>query len=119
MKLKAKLDNNHGLVPSVTPTPRKSIHLKKTRPNMKGKHKIRMGHESPDIYEGFDDVKGVKWVCPTCRRSCRVVGYCIDCASGKQHKRPDAATKVETKEKLAKKAPLESAKKAMRFKKKR
>jgi hypothetical protein len=125
MKLKAKLEQNHGLVPSVTPTPRKSVHLKKVRPNMKGKHKIRMGHESADIYEGFEEgSNAVKWVCPTCRRQCRVVGFCVECVSGKKHKRQADGTSSKTaaaaaKEKAAKKAPLASAKKPLKFKVKR
>jgi hypothetical protein len=129
MKLKTKLEKNHGQMPAVTPTPRKSVHLKKVRPNMKGKHKIRMGHESPDIYEGFE-AKGVQWVCPTCQRKCRVMGFCVECASGKKHKRGGegsgmtglsgtAAVGLYNKEKVAKKAPLESGKKKLKFKIKR
>ena len=51
----------------------KSVHLKKTRPNMKRKMKVRMGHESVDIYDGFENTKQVNWRCPTCGRTGRVV----------------------------------------------
>lgn len=57
----------------------KSIHEKKTLPNMKGKMKIRRGHQSADIYEGFENKKGVLWTCPTCEKTCHVVGYCAHC----------------------------------------
>eukprot|EP00658_Telonema_sp_P-2_P050557 TRINITY_DN38580_c0_g1_i1.p2 TRINITY_DN38580_c0_g1~~TRINITY_DN38580_c0_g1_i1.p2 ORF type:complete len:130 (+),score=51.65 TRINITY_DN38580_c0_g1_i1:122-511(+) len=47
------------------------------------KMKVRMGLECPiDIYEGFDEQKGVRWVCPTCHATCRVVGNCMACATG-------------------------------------
>lgn len=76
-----------GVLPPVVPSEPKSIHLKKTRPNMKGKKKIRLGLESPvDIYGGFEDRKGVLWTCPQCNKECRVVGYCVDCASGVKSK---------------------------------
>ena len=61
----------------------KSIHLKKVRPNMKGKMKIRLGHQSADIYEGFENSKQVNWSCPTCGTVCRVVGFCVKCEAGK------------------------------------
>jgi hypothetical protein len=61
----------------------KSVHLKKVRPNMKGKMKIRMGHESSDIYEGFENSKQINWQCPTCGRVGRVVGFCISCEAEK------------------------------------
>lgn len=61
----------------------KSVHLKKVRPNMKGKMKVRMGHESLDIYEGFENTKQVNWTCPTCQRVGRVVGFCIQCEAAK------------------------------------
>jgi hypothetical protein len=38
--------------------------------------------ESPDIYEGFDDKKGVLWKCQSCGRNSRVVGFCLQCTSG-------------------------------------
>ncbi|CUF19852.1 Hypothetical protein, putative [Bodo saltans] len=81
-KKKAKMAANGGVLPQVIPTPKKSIHEKKTRPHMKGKDKIRLGLESPDIYEGFEDKKGVLWKCQTCGRSSRVVGFCLQCTSG-------------------------------------
>ncbi|KAL7699637.1 hypothetical protein N2W54_005768 [Lotmaria passim] len=82
-KKKATLQANGGVMPTIMPSVPKSVHLKKTRPKMKGKKKIRLGLESPiDIYSGFDDRKGVLWTCPTCGKECRVVGFCVDCASG-------------------------------------
>ncbi len=62
------------------PTERKSVHEKKVRPNMKGKMKIRLGHESADIYSGFEDQKGVQWVCPECKTPRRTVGHCYKCS---------------------------------------
>ncbi|KPI85890.1 hypothetical protein ABL78_5071 [Leptomonas seymouri] len=86
-KKKATLQANGGVLPTVVPSVPKSIHLKKTRPKMKGKNKIRLGLESPiDIYNGFDDRKGVLWTCPTCGKECRVMGFCVDCASGVKSK---------------------------------
>jgi hypothetical protein len=86
-KKKATLQANGGVMPTVVPSQPKSIHLKKTRPKMKGKNKIRLGLESPiDIYNGFDDRKGVLWTCPKCGKECRVVGFCVDCASGVKSK---------------------------------
>ncbi|KAH9578606.1 hypothetical protein LSM04_000492 [Trypanosoma melophagium] len=77
------LAENGGVLPPVVPAERKSVHLKRTRPKMKGKMKIRLGHESPvDVYDGFDERRGVLWRCPNCTKECRVVGFCIDCASG-------------------------------------
>ena len=72
---------NGGVVPTVTPTPRKSVHDKKTRPNMKARHKHRLGLESPDIYEGFEEkcAAGAQWVCPKCTTPGRVIGYCVRC----------------------------------------
>eukprot|EP00796_Vickermania_ingenoplastis_P002025 gene2025-1215_t len=82
------LREHGGVLPAAVPSQPKSIHLKKTRPNMKGKKKIRLGLESPvDIYTGFEDRKGVLWRCPTCKKECRVVGYCVDCASGVKSKK--------------------------------
>ncbi|CBH18729.1 uncharacterized protein TEOVI_000501100 [Trypanosoma equiperdum] len=84
-KRKSAMDANGGVLPPVIPSERKSVHLKKTRPKMKGKMKIRLGHESPvDIYEGFEERKGVLWRCPTCTKECRVMGFCVDCASGRK-----------------------------------
>ncbi|KPA85017.1 hypothetical protein ABB37_01444 [Leptomonas pyrrhocoris] len=86
-KKKVTLQANGGVMPTVVPSTPKSIHLKKTRPKMKGKNKIRLGLASPiDIYNGFDDRKGVLWTCPTCGKECRVVGFCVDCASGVKSK---------------------------------
>lgn len=62
---------------------KKSVHLKKTRPNMKGKMKIRMGHESADIYDNFEDSKQINWTCPTCNRVGRVFGFCVQCEAAK------------------------------------
>lgn len=81
-KNKRKVAANGGVMPQVVPSEKKSIHLKKTRPNMKGKHKIRLGMESADIYEGFEEKKGVLWKCQACGRLSRVVGYCLPCTSG-------------------------------------
>ncbi|EAN89586.1 hypothetical protein C3747_120g613c [Trypanosoma cruzi] len=84
---KAVLEANDGVLPPVLPAVPKSVHLKKTRPKMKSKMKIRLGHESRvDIYEGFEDHKGVLWNCPNCQRECRVVGFCVDCATGTRSK---------------------------------
>ncbi|RNF27540.1 uncharacterized protein Tco025E_00190 [Trypanosoma conorhini] len=80
---KAVLEANDGVLPPVVPAVPKSVHLKNTRPKMKSKMKIRLGHESlVDIYEGFEDRKGVLWHCPKCQKECRVVGFCVDCATG-------------------------------------
>lgn len=87
MKKRLVLQQNGGVLPPTVPSEPKSIHLKKTRPHMKGKRKIRLGLECPvDIYSGFEDKKGVLWRCPTCQRECRVVGYCVDCATGVKSK---------------------------------
>ena len=139
-KTKAKLQANNGVLPPVIPAERKSIHLKKVRPNLKGKHKIRLGLESPDIYEGFDEKKGVLWKCQTCGRSSRVVGLCLTCQAGIQPKdhaglnmNRDAAKKQIAKQvtdskksagtavlgSAAKKSKGVDAKKKLRFKKKR
>ncbi|KEG15593.1 hypothetical protein DQ04_00031270 [Trypanosoma grayi] len=80
---KEVLETNGGVLPPVVPAEPKSVHLKKTRPRMKSKMKIRLGHECPvDIYEAFEERKGVLWRCPSCEKECRVVGFCVDCASG-------------------------------------
>ena len=82
---------------------KKSIHLKKTRPHMRHKHKIRMGHTSADIYEGFEDKSGVKWVCQTCGKVGHVIGYCASCAAshtettGEEAVLPPALGKVTKK----------------------
>lgn len=77
------LEENGGVLPLVTPSQPASIHTKKTRPHMKSKQKIRLGHDCPvNIYEGFEDHKGVLWRCPNCKKECRVVGFCVDCATG-------------------------------------
>ncbi|CCW60290.1 unnamed protein product [Phytomonas sp. EM1] len=87
-KRKDTLRLNGGVLPPVVPSEPKSVHLKKTRPKMKGKMKIRLGLECPtDIYTGFEDQKGVLWRCPTCSRECRVVGFCVSCATGVQPKK--------------------------------
>ncbi|KAG5495688.1 hypothetical protein GH5_03353 [Leishmania sp. Ghana 2012 LV757] len=84
---KATLRVNGGVLPPVVPSVPKSVHLKRTRPHMKGKLKIRLGLESPvDIYNGFEERKGVLWRCPNCAKECRVVGFCVDCASGVKSK---------------------------------
>ncbi len=62
-------------------TERKSVHLKKVRPHMRHKHKIRLGHTSADVYEGFEDKLGVKWRCQTCGKLGRVIGFCATCAA--------------------------------------
>ena len=91
MKKKEALQANGGVPPPVVPTPRKCVHEKKTRPNMKGKHKIRMGMQSADIYEGFEDKKGVAWTCPNCNKVCRTVGFCVACSiSRSKRKEVDA-----------------------------
>lgn len=59
---------------------RKSVHLKKVRPHMRHKHKIRMGHQSADIYEGFEDKAGVSWTCPSCGAKGHVIGFCSKCS---------------------------------------
>lgn len=138
-KTKAKLQANNGVLPPVIPTARKSVHLKKTRPNMKGKQKIRLGLESADIYEGFEEKKGVTWKCQTCGRTSRVVGLCLTCQAGiqpKEHtglnmnrdavKKQIAKQVADTKVKhgsavlgsAAKKSKGVDAKKKLRFKKK-
>lgn len=74
---------NGGVLPPVVPSQPKSIHLKKTRPNMKSKQKVRLGLDSPiDIYGGFENKKGVLWQCPKCKKECRTQGFCVDCATG-------------------------------------
>ncbi|KAG5470779.1 hypothetical protein LSCM1_02029 [Leishmania martiniquensis] len=86
-KKRANIQANGGTLPPVVPSVPKSVHLKKTRPHMKGKMKIRLGLESPiDIYNGFEERKGVLWRCPSCAKECRVVGFCVDCASGVKSK---------------------------------
>eukprot|EP00744_Colponema_vietnamica_P018609 GILI01026263.1.p1 GENE.GILI01026263.1~~GILI01026263.1.p1 ORF type:complete len:133 (-),score=36.57 GILI01026263.1:78-476(-) len=75
--------NGGSRPPAQEPKKKKSVHEKKTRPAMKRKLKWRLGLESSDIYEGFEErSKGGIWVCPNCRAQCRVVGYCVDCATG-------------------------------------
>eukprot|EP00758_Cryptobia_borreli_P003098 Tbor_TRINITY_DN3525_c0_g1::TRINITY_DN3525_c0_g1_i1::g.2973::m.2973 len=88
-----KMAANGGVMPNVFPSPKKSIHEKKTRPKMKAKMKIRLGYESSDIYEGFEDQKGVNWQCPTCGVRCRTVGYCVDCATGRVRATAEEGTK--------------------------
>mmetsp|Transcript_56786 Transcript_56786/g.65060 ORF Transcript_56786/g.65060 Transcript_56786/m.65060 type:complete len:153 (+) Transcript_56786:39-497(+) len=141
-KNKAKLAANHGVMPAVVPSERKSVQLKKTRPNMKGKQKVRLGLESPiDIYEGFDEKKGVLWKCQVCGKTSRVVGFCLECSTGvkaKEHSGPmmsrdgaaaskriaskvsgeTGATKKSAASASGKKAPLQSTKKKLKFKKK-
>lgn len=119
------LRNNGGILPAVVPSQPKSVHLKKTRPNMKSKQKVRLGLDSPiDIYTGFEDQKGVLWKCPTCQHESRVVGYCLPCATGvkaTEHKgmlmsRSGGSGGVK---KLAKKTTTASGKKTLKLKKKK
>ncbi|CCW68441.1 unnamed protein product [Phytomonas sp. Hart1] len=87
-KRKEALRVNGGVLPPVVPSKPKSILQKKTLPKMKGKMKIRLGLESPtDIYTGFEDQKGVLWRCTSCSRECRVVGFCVSCATGVRPKK--------------------------------
>ncbi|CAD2215969.1 hypothetical protein AGDE_00942 [Angomonas deanei] len=96
-KKKEILQQNGGTLPAVVPSIPKSIHLKKTRPKMKGKKKIRLGLESPvDIYEGIEDKKGVAWTCPTCKRRGRVLGFCVVCATGKEIKKHSSGRLLES-----------------------
>jgi hypothetical protein len=91
---------------------KRSIHEKKTRPNMKGKMKIRMGHESADIYTGFEDRKGVLWSCPTCGTQGRVLGFCVPCSTGAQPAPAPAATPAATSTTAAKNATADKRKAA-------
>ncbi|EPY30894.1 hypothetical protein STCU_03644 [Strigomonas culicis] len=92
-KKKELLREHGGTLPPVVPQQPKSIHLKKTRPRMKGKKKIRLGLECPvDIYEGFDEKEGVVWHCPKCSRQCRTIGFCVACATGKTFKQHTGLT---------------------------
>lgn len=101
MQKRKALILENGCRPTVTPSKPKSIHLKKTRPNMKGKKKIRLGLESPiDVYDHFEDRGGVKWRCPTCEKTCRVVGFCVDCATGVRVAAAKAAISASLKTKL-------------------
>lgn len=77
----------------------KSVHLKKTRPNMKAKMKVRMGMESADIYEGFDEKKGVMWCCPTCGRTGRVTGFCVECETRKVAPQPSSSSSATAQQK--------------------
>ncbi|CAC9528411.1 hypothetical protein conserved [Leishmania donovani] len=125
-KKKATMQANGGVLPPVLPSVPKSVHLKKTRPNMKGKMKIRLGLESPiDIYNGFEERKGVLWRCPTCAKACRVVGFCVDCASGVKSKSPagqligKASTKKEAAQTRAPKLRIKEKSRAMRLRRKK
>jgi hypothetical protein len=90
-------------------TERKSVHLKRTRPHMRHKHKIRLGHTSADIYEGFEDKNGVTWRCQTCGKSGHTIGFCTKCAasstatSGEDAALPPALGKGVKKTKAGKK----------------
>lgn len=92
-RIKAATAANGGTRPPARePNAKKSVHEKKTRPNMKRKLKWRLGLESADIYEGFEErCKGGVWTCPTCQAQCRVVGYCVDCATGVKRSAPSVA----------------------------
>ncbi len=100
---------------------RKSIHLKKTRPHMRHKHKIRLGHTSADIYEGFEDKSGVKWVCKTCGRVGHVIGFCSKCAvdgtatTGEDAQLPPALGKIAKKAGAKKFAAPKMGKKKMKL----
>ena len=89
-------------------TERKSVHLKSTRPHMRHKHKIRLGHTSADIYEGFEDKSGVQWRCQTCGKVGRVIGFCASCAAtgtastGEDAPLPPPLGKTSKKDKKAK-----------------
>ncbi|KAG5496434.1 hypothetical protein JKF63_02736 [Porcisia hertigi] len=125
-KKKATMQANGGILPPVVPSVPKSVHLKNTRPKMKGKKKIRLGLESPvDIYNGFEERKGVLWRCPSCAKECRVVGFCVDCASGvksKTHTGPlmrRASTKKESTQMSAPKLRIKERSKTMKLKRKK
>ncbi|KAG5494931.1 hypothetical protein JIQ42_02547 [Leishmania sp. Namibia] len=125
-KKKATLRVNGGILPPVVPSVPKSVHLKKTRPHMKGKLKIRLGLESPvDIYNGFEERKGVLWRCPNCAKECRVVGFCVDCASGVKSKTHTgrlmgrASTKKESAPTKAAKLRIKGKSQALKLKRKR
>lgn len=90
-----------GIVGALPPMPKKSIHEKKVRPNMKGKHKIRLGHQSADIYEGFDAKLPQSLQCRDCHRVIRTIGFCAFCSVAAK---ASGATSVQQKEKTAKKA---------------
>ena len=77
--------------------PKKSIHLKKVRPKLQHKDKIRLGMTSTDIYEGFEDKKGVSWTCTKCGRAGRVQGFCVACnvEAGAQGQGSGAAAAVK------------------------
>ncbi|XQJ29911.1 hypothetical protein NXY56_005974 [Leishmania guyanensis] len=125
-KKKATMQANGGVLPLVVPSVPTSVHLKKTRPSMKGKMKIRLGLESPiDIYNGFDERKGVLWRCPSCGKECRVVGFCVDCASGVKSKTHTgqlmrrASTKKDSVQTRAPKLRIKAKSKTMKLKGKR
>ncbi|KAG8340081.1 hypothetical protein ERJ75_001653900 [Trypanosoma vivax] len=119
---KRVLEENGGVPPPVVPSERKHISLKKTRPRMKSKAKIRLGHECPiNIYDGFEERKGVLWRCPKCSKECRVVGFCVDCATGKKSRSHTGVTMSRSK--VAKKAEtppatLSAVKKKLKLRKK-
>ena len=71
---------NAGKPPRPADT-KKSIHEKKNRGNVNGKMKFRLGMTSLDIYEGFEDKKGVNWKCPKCSTVGHTVGFCIKCSA--------------------------------------
>jgi hypothetical protein len=120
MKKKAK----EGAAPEPI-SERKSVHLKKTRPHMRHKHKIRLGMTSADIYEGFEDKSGVKWVCQTCGKVGHVIGYCAACAAsqtestGEEAALPPALGKMTKKKTVGAKksfATNKSGKKQLKIK---
>ena len=80
---------------------KKSIHLKKVRPKLQHKHKIRLGMTSADIYEGFEDRKGVDWKCPSCGHVGRTVNFCIKCVSKQQSNKQETNPFAETAKKTA------------------
>ncbi|GET91709.1 hypothetical protein, conserved [Leishmania tarentolae] len=125
-KKKATIQMNGGILPPVVPSVPKSVQLKKTRPNMKSKMKIRLGLECPvDIYNGFEERKGVLWRCPTCAKACRVVGFCVDCATGVKSKSHGgqlverASAKKETAQTTAPKLRVKEKPRAMKLKRKK
>jgi hypothetical protein len=120
-KRAAKISENGGAMPPSIPSEKKSVHLKKTRPNMKRKMKWRLGLDSPtDIYEGFEDRKGVLWQCPQCGRKCRVTGFCTECATGVKSKA--ASLGVDDRQSIRKIAAKKShapAQKTLKIKRKK
>lgn len=114
-----KMKQNGGTMPPPpVPQAKKPVDQKKSRPNWKGKMKIRYGMTSSDVYEGFEDLSGVQWRCPQCGKLCRVVGFCADCASGVASPHSVSAT-LANKRKAARKAASKSSLLAGKEKKQR